>query len=384
MIKVLFLFQMMLISTAKAEENIVSLPESSLVTPSQAQCSDVDVSSKTGPVYDQHEGGSCYAYAAASAINFDLNGTSQVPISAEYLASVYGDGEDEMFRKKNTSDDMGKISGFNGGHFKKAMAYADEGICSNSTLESVDVHRGKYMKVDPKYGNEEASDYQRILDYYLDLKLKLDGKAPPDQCNQYYSDLFNAVKLVMPNITEKQLQDEIATKVTEVKGNRIESRMADASDFYVGLITDYCEPKAIDVKKTFGARTQESQTYDDCSGGMCQNRNKLAHSFQMLQKQLDAKKPVGIGYSTKGLGLSNDPETNLKHALHESLITGRHWVQTKEGGFCAYKVKNSWGKNWKPTGTGRSWADDQAPGYFWISDWDLEKNLTVVGTLGGT
>lgn len=284
-----------------------------------AQCSNVDLRPKMGPVRNQDGVGWCYAFAAADMLSFKTGGKPKV--SAADLATQL------ILQQKGSN---GKLNAwlsndtYKGGFIADALRIgANKGLCSEQQIPSqinrsseisyvyADMYSSSYyFQKDHRYNNvcyQKATRYQKFF--------------PGATINEIYEVMFRfPASEVVPELYRRSCQSRTPSPI---KANQIGE-----------------------------ASTQ------------------LTLLREAIQYALDREEPAAIGYDV-GLIVDSPAQNNFGIRGHASTVVGRKYVPGKG---CQYLIRNSWGPGCEAYKKGLSCEK----GNIWVNENDLLENTIVV------
>lgn len=347
-------------------------------------CSKVDLAPKMGPCRNQ-TGGTCYAYTATELMNFGLYPKTY---SAMHLATLRGKDDQEKAAAIDESKPLASLGGWNGGFVGSAIKLGmDNGMCPDEYLPSV------AKNLNPAY--------KKLIAYYIQVT-KRKGQLD-DECQLFLKEHGGeSPEKLMAIILGKGIERDQIWKSEEVQEEvkrlyptvplervkEIQAASKDPDDFVKDMAVEVCKnhlvkpvppgKKPTDVKETRNNFKEggKSWYYEE-------DRTEL---LDKLNAALNSGRPAGISYVTGGL---IQPPKTEDHAFHASAVAGRNWlpeerdasgkVVTPAG--CYYKIKNSWGEDWKVKDGLKARSSSANPGYFIVSEKQLMEHLYGVTTI---
>lgn len=312
-------------------------------------CGKVNLAPKMTKVRNQ-TGLSCYAYTAMELLSFGMKGD----YSAMHLAQTYEGQSGEITKSGNLTD----MRGFTNGLLEDAVKQGiKQGLCPEGFVPSIDLNQ------------KNPDNYKKIMAHYH--KLDSDVEAHKKGCYQdltFKSVISSGSVDLMDRIAKYREAKKSLVDFTPVKDavkaafptlklellNKIYEETDNATDFIKKVAEETCKGWLVKTPKVKGQKTTIVFEGNDA---VEEKRTKM---LDQINETLNSGRPVGISYITNGLIQESD--MNADHGKHVSPVVGRVW----DDGACYYVVKNSWGKDWQPSG--KAYAMDGMPGYFTMSE----------------
>ncbi len=287
-------------------------------------CSNVDLRDKFGPVRNQDGVGWCYSFAAADMIGFKNNGRARVsaaelvqqymstPILKSQTLAVNTVGQYEYINTYKDASDK-----YRGGQVHEILKLAaNKGVCLEKDIPS-ELNGGPTIN--------EA--YSQIIGLTKHVKHNSRYVNNCIQASSYYRNFF-------PRLSVREIQSAMNTAA------------------YQGVISKL---QAQSCKTRYAADFQASEV-----GFESRDKQKMA---QIIRSQLDANKPVAIGYRI-GL-IMNHANPNGGHG---SVLVGR---RKNRAGACEYLIRNSYGRSCD----GYKNPSKCNQGNIWVTEKDLFESM---------